>query len=98
MFCGSVQPIVYSNRSVFINNLSKILYSDFHSMSAFEKTRHIFDQSIWKCNGHFDHWFSTIKSFLCCVWNLRKEKLYPENFSMNTTLSRDMWSMAEMLW
>ena len=53
-------------------------------MSAFEKTRYIFDQSIWECNGHFDHWFSNIKSFLGSVWNLHKEKLYPEDFSMNT--------------
>ena len=62
---------------MFINSLSKILCSDFHLMSAFEKTRYIFDQSIWECNGHFDHWFSNIKSFLCGIWNLRKEKLYP---------------------
>ena len=41
---------------------------------------YIFDQSIWECNGHFDHWFSNIKSFLGSVWNLRKEKLYPEDF------------------
>ena len=30
------------------------------------------------------NWFSNIKSFWCGVWNLRKEKLYPEDFSMNT--------------
>ena len=59
---------VYSNyRSVFINSLSKILCSDFHLMSAFEKTRYIFDQNIWECNGHFDHWFSNITSFLCVL-------------------------------
>ena len=73
-----------NNRSVFINSLSKILCSDFHLMSAFEKTRYIFDQSVWECNGHFDHWFSNIKSFLCGIWNLRKEKLYPEDFLINT--------------
>ena len=27
---------------------------------------------------------ANIKSFLCGVWNLCKEKLYPEDFSMNT--------------
>ena len=69
---------------MFINILSKILCSDFHLMSAFEKTRYIFDQSIWECNGRFDHCFSNTKSFLCSVWNLRKNKLYPEDFSMNT--------------
>ena len=77
-------PAYSNNRSVFINSLSKILCSDFHLMSAFEKTRYIFDQSIWECNGHFDHWFSNIKDFLCGVWNLCKEKLYPDDFLMNT--------------
>ena len=67
--CESVEHVLWecpaysNNRSVFINSLSKILCSDFHLMSAFEKTRYIFDQSIWECNGHFDHWFSNIKSF-----------------------------------
>ena len=71
---------------MFINSLSKILCSDFHLMSTFEKTRYmyIFDQSVWECNGIFDHWFSNIKSFLCCVWNLHKEKLYLKDFLMNT--------------
>ena len=69
---------------MFINSLSKILCSDFHLMSPFEKTRYIFDQSIWECNGHLNDWFSDIKNFLSSVWNLRKEQLYPEDFSMNT--------------
>ena len=73
MFCGSVQPIYSNNRSVFINSLSKILCSDFHLMSAFEKTRYIFDQSIWECNGHFDHWFSNIKDF-CAVFGICARK------------------------
>ena len=25
-----------------------------------------------------------LKNFLCGVWNLHKEKFYPEDFSMNT--------------
>ena len=53
-------------------------------MSAFEKTRYVFNQSIWECNGDFDHWFSNIKSFLCGVWNLHKQKLYLEDFWINT--------------
>ena len=77
MLCGSVQSI---------NSLSKILCSDFHLMSAFEKTRYmyVFNQSIWECNGDFDHWFSNIKSFLSGVWNLRKQKVYLEDFWINT--------------
>ena len=73
-----------SKACVFCNCDCCDLCSDFHLMSAFEKTRYIFDQSIWECNGHFDHWFSNIKDFLCGVWNLRKEKLYPDDFLMNT--------------
>ena len=52
--CKSVEHVLWecpaysNNRSVFINSLSKILCSDFH-MSAFEKTRYIFDQSVWEC-------------------------------------------------
>ena len=95
MFCGSVQPIYSNNRSVFINSLSKILRSDFHLMSAFEKTRYIFDQSIWECNGHFNHWFSNIKSFLCSVWNLHKEKLYPEDFSIERCVVNGSNAMAK---
>ena len=51
--CESVEHVLWecpaysNNRSVFINSLSKILCSDFHLMSAFEKTRYIFNQSIW---------------------------------------------------
>ena len=54
-------PAYSNNRSVFINSLSIILCSDFYLMSAFEKTRYIFDQSVWECNGHFDHWFLVLK-------------------------------------
>ena len=61
-----------------------ILYKTHNNNYNIEQvTRYIFDQSVWECNGHFDHWFSNIKSFLCDIWNLRKEKLYPEDFSMN---------------
>ena len=45
-------------------------------------TKYIFDQSIWECNGHFDHWFSNTKAFfLRGIWNLRREKLYPPGSS-----------------
>ena len=36
--------------------------NDFHLKSSFDKTKYIFDQSIWECNGHFDHWFSNTKA------------------------------------
>ena len=49
--------------------------NDFHLKSSFDKTKYIFDQSIWECNGHFDHWFSNTKSFLCGIWNLCRERL-----------------------
>ena len=77
--CESVEHVLWecpaysNNRSAFINSPSKILCSDFHLMSAFEKTRYVFDQSIWECNGHFDHWFSNIKDF-CAVFGICARK------------------------
>ena len=31
--------------------------------------------------SHFNHWFSNTKAFLCGIWNLRREKLYPSGSS-----------------
>ena len=43
-----------------------------------ELAAYIFDQSIMECNGYFEHRFSnTNKIFLCGIWNLHREKLYP---------------------
>ena len=63
----------------FIRNLDGILQTNFHLKSSFDKTKYIFDQSIWKhtCNGHFDHWFSYTKAVLCNIWNLHRKKLHP---------------------
>ena len=49
----------------FIKDLDGFLQNDFHLKSSFDKTKYvyIFDQSIWECNGHFDHWFSNTKAF-----------------------------------
>ena len=88
--CESVEYVLWecpaysNNRSVFINSLSKILCSDFHLMSAFEKTRYIFDQSIWNVMVTLITGSQILKAFLYGVWNLRKEKLYLEDFSMIT--------------
>ena len=49
-----------SIRKEFISNFDGILQDDFHLKSSF-------DQSIWECNGHFDHWFSNTKVFLCSI-------------------------------
>ena len=46
-----------------VNNLDGILQNNFHLKLSFGKTKYIFDQSIWECNGHFDHWFSNTKTF-----------------------------------
>ena len=76
------------------------LQNDIHLKSSFDKTKYIFDQSILECNGHFDDWFSNTKAFLCGIWNLCRENLYPSG-SADLVLhspSIDAWSMAEMLW
>ena len=48
-------------------NIYVVLQNDFHLKSSFDKTKYIFDQSIWECNGHFDHCFSNTKAFLCGI-------------------------------
>ena len=62
---------------IFIRNLNRILQNDFHLKSSSDKRKYFFNQSIWECNGHFDHWFSNTKAFLCSIWNLHREKFYP---------------------
>ena len=66
----------YSIRKEFIKNLDGFLQNDFHLKSSFDKTKYIFDQSIWECNGHFDHWLSNTKASLCGIWNLHREKIH----------------------
>ena len=51
----------------FIRNLDGILQNVFHLKSSLDKTKYIFDQSIWECSGHFDYWFSNTKTFLCGI-------------------------------
>ena len=57
----------------------------------------MFDQSIWECNGHLIIGSQILKVFLCGVWNLRKEKFYPEDFSMKSfkQLCRETCVMAK---
>ena len=60
MFYGNSSSItVYSIRKNFIRNLDGILQNDFHLTLSVDnlnntKYKYIFDQSIWKFNGHFD--------------------------------------------
>ena len=85
--CKSVEHVLWecseysSIRKEFIGNLDGFLQNDFHLKSSFDKTKYIFDQSIWECNGHFDHWFSNTKAFLCGIWYLRRERFYPSGSS-----------------
>ena len=80
MFYGNAQSIVVFVKKI-IKNLDGFLQNDFHLKLSFDKTKYIFDQSIWECNGHFDDWFSNTKAFLCSIWNLRREKVYPSGSS-----------------
>ena len=64
--------IIYiASHKEFIGNLDGFLQNDFHLKSSF-KTKYIFDQSIWECNGHFDHWFSNTKDFF--LWHMEFAK------------------------
>ena len=64
----------------FFIGFNGILDNGFKLKSPYEKTRFIFDQSIWECNGH---WFFNIKAVLCNIWNYRKQKLHSENESLD---------------
>ena len=72
--CESVEHVSWecseysSIRKEFIGNIDGFLQNDFHLKSSFDKTKYIFDQSIWECNGHFDDWFSNTKAFF--VWHM----------------------------
>ena len=87
--CESVEHVLWecseysSIFKEFISNLDGILQNDFHLKLSFDKAKHIFDQSIWECSGQFNHWFSKIKVFLCSIWDLSKEKLYPLGSSLD---------------
>ena len=48
-------PEYSSIHKEFIKNLDGFLQNDFHLKSSFDKTKYIFDRSIWECNSHFDH-------------------------------------------
>ena len=78
MLYGNAQSIVAFVRNL-LSNLDGILQNDFLSKVIIE-----FDKNIYvcrsnvsgKCNGHFDHWFSNTKAFLCGIWNFCREKFY----------------------
>ena len=67
--CESVEHVLwecseYSSCKEFICSFDRILQNYFHLKSSFDKTKYMLDQSIWKCNVHFDHWFSNTRAFL----------------------------------
>ena len=85
--CESVEHVLWecpAYRSVFINSLSKILCSDFHLMSAFEKTSISSIRVFGNVMVTLIIGSQILKAFLCSVWNLSKEKLYPEDSLTNT--------------
>ena len=67
MFYGNEYSSI---RKEFIKNYVEFLQNDFHLKSSFDKTKYVFDQSIWECNGHFDHWFSNSKALLCVAYEI----------------------------
>ena len=85
--CESVEHILWecseysSICKEFIKNLDGILQSKFHLKSSFDKTKYIFDQSIWECNGHFDDWFSNAKAVCVAHGIYAGKKLYPSGLS-----------------
>ena len=77
--CETVEHVLWecsvseyrSIRREFIKNLDGFLQNDnFHLKSSFDKTKYIFDQSIWECNGHFVLWFTNTKASLDSLMKL----------------------------
>ena len=56
--CESVEHVLWEcseHSSIckeYIRNLDGFLQNDFHLKSSFDKTKYIFYQGIWECNGH----------------------------------------------
>ena len=63
-------PEYSSIRKEFIKNLDGVLQNDVHLKSSFDKTKYIFDQSIWECNGHCDHIGFQILRLSCVAYGI----------------------------
>ena len=77
----------------FIRNLDRILQNNFHLKSSFDNTRYTFDQSIWECNGHFDHWFLNTKAFCVAYRICAGRSFYPFSSSalvLHSSINRCM--------
>ena len=59
---GMLMHLTVLLEMIFFIGFNGIINNGFNLKSPYEKTRFIFDQSIWECNGH---WFLNIKAF--CV-------------------------------
>ena len=77
---GMLMHLTVLLEMIFFISFNGILDNGFNLKSPYEKTRFIFDQSIWECNGH---WFLNIKAILSNIWNYRKQKLHSENESLD---------------
>ena len=68
--------------------------------SSFDKAKYIFDQGIWECNGHFDHW--VILRVFCVAYGIHaKRNFYSLGLSSDLVSGVpliDEWSMTEILW
>ena len=75
MFYGNAQ--MYSSiRKKFIKNLDGFLQNDLHLKSSFDKTKYIFYQSIWECNGHFDALVFQILRLFCVAYEICAERSF----------------------
>ena len=63
---GRWRQLLIENEST-ITNVIKVYNNSNSNNSNYDLC--IFDQSIWECNGHFEHLFSNIKALLCGIWN-----------------------------
>ena len=62
LFYGDTQSVV-----AFMRNLLEILMGFTEQLSSLDKTKYVFDLSIWECNGHFDHFFQMLRFFCVAI-------------------------------
>ena len=61
-FCSIIIKYNASTCILFLINV-QCFTERLSSKLIFAVTKYIFDQSIWECNGHFDHFYSNTKVF-----------------------------------
>ena len=82
MCCGSVQPIVILEASLWkLQELLGNRYADFDKLNSIEKNAYVLGSELWEYN--FDDLLSLVKEHFLGVWDARKQTLYDDDSCPN---------------